>query len=288
MILFEDRASTVLYNVLIKLENKNKFILPLNICPIVPETFIKANIKFEFIDINLNTLCMDEKLLLDKIKIDKDISGVLFVKTFGIELKTEQLFKKIKEINKDIFIIDDMCPSILQFDYDIEKSYADMVLFSSGYAKYIDIGYGGYAFLKQTFKDLFEDKMETKDFKEYKELIINILPKMKKHKMELNSIYMYGIDKRYHLGKNFNNWRFSIIVDNKDEILDEIFKIEGLFASSHYPQSEYASDFSNKQTNTKNIHSKIVNLFNDFRFDIEKAYQVVSIVNQNIKPSYKE
>lgn len=163
MILFEDRASFVLYKVLAKLGNKNKFILPLNICPIVPETFMKANIKFEFIDINLDTLCMDEELLLNKIRDDKDIGGVLFVKTFGIELNIEQLFKKIKELNEDIFIIDDMCLCIQQFDYDIEKSYADMALFSSGYSKYVDIGYGGYGFLKQKFGDIFMNKSKIEE-----------------------------------------------------------------------------------------------------------------------------
>ena len=39
--------------------------------------------------------------------------------------------------------------------------------------------------------------------------------------------------------EEFNNWRFSILVDNKEKILDDIFKIEGLFASSHYPQVDY-------------------------------------------------
>ena len=49
MIIFEDRAATVLYKTLKSLKNKNKFLLPLNICPIVPDTFIKANINFEFV-----------------------------------------------------------------------------------------------------------------------------------------------------------------------------------------------------------------------------------------------
>jgi len=150
MILFEDRAASVLYKVL-KSINNNNFLLPLNICPIVPDTFIKAGKQFEFIDINLDTLCIDEDFLLNKIKLDRAIGGLLFVKTFGINFDTQPLYKKIKEINTSIFIIDDMCPCIPQFDYDIENSYASMALFSSGYSKYVDIGYGGYGFLK--FKD---------------------------------------------------------------------------------------------------------------------------------------
>jgi hypothetical protein len=81
MILFEQRAAKVLYKVLKRIPNK-KFLLPLNVCPIVPDTFKKSKKEFEFIDINLQTLCMDEKLILKAINNDKTIDGILFVKTF--------------------------------------------------------------------------------------------------------------------------------------------------------------------------------------------------------------
>jgi hypothetical protein len=141
MILFEQRAAKVLYKVLKRIPNK-KFLLPLNVCPIVPDTFKKSKKEFEFIDINLQTLCMDEKLILKAINNDKTIDGILFVKTFGIDFNVQPLFKKIKKLNSSIFIVDDMCLSRPEFDYDIENSYADMTLFSSGYSKYVDIGYG--------------------------------------------------------------------------------------------------------------------------------------------------
>jgi len=68
MILFEDRAATVLYKVLLTLNKDKYFLLPLNVCPIVPDTFLKANIKFKFIDIDIKTLCMDETSLIDTIR----------------------------------------------------------------------------------------------------------------------------------------------------------------------------------------------------------------------------
>jgi len=283
MILFEDRAASVLYNVLNSISNK-KFLLPLNVCPIVPDTFIRANKEFEFCDINLETLCMDENLILEKITQDKTIDGLLFVKTFGIEFDIQPLFKKIKSINKDIFIIDDMCPCIQEFDYDIESSYADMALFSSGYSKYVDIGYGGYGFLKDDkFKNIFKDKTQVKEFVEYKDEILRQIPLMKKHKEELTKIYQDNIPKHLHLGDKFNNWRFSILIKDKDKILQEIFKVDGLFASSHYPQVDF--DYTPnpvKNSNTKKIHDEILNLFNDFRFTKEKAYQIVDIINRHI------
>lgn len=285
MILFENRASTVLYKVLINLSLSKKFLLPLNICPIVPDTFIKANIEFEFIDINLETLCMDENLVLDKIKNDKEISGILFVKTFGIKLNSEEFFKKIKSIDKSIFIINDMCPCIQEFNCDVNNSYADMTLFSSGYSKYIDIGYGGYGFLKDDLAlNVFEDKSTTPEFLGYKNTILEQIPIMQKHKEKINSIYRVNLPKEIQLGEKFNIWRFSILVKNKEKILEEISKIEELFASSHYPQIDYNYvENPIKNSNVKMIHDSIINLFNDFRFNIEKAYQVVDIINNNLR-----
>ena len=55
MILFENRACIVSNKVLNAIENKF-FLLLLSVCPIVPNTFIKANKDFEFVDISPDTL----------------------------------------------------------------------------------------------------------------------------------------------------------------------------------------------------------------------------------------
>ena len=281
MILFEDRAASVLYKVL-KSINNNNFLLPLNICPIVPDTFIKAGKQFEFIDINLDTLCIDEDFLLNKIKLDRAIGGLLFAKTFGINFDTQPLYKKIKEINTNIFIIDDMCPCVPQFDYGIENSYANMALFSSGYSKYVDIGFGGYGFLKfKDFNEIFKDKSRSEEFLEYKKKIMKQLPLVKKHKDTLNKIYKNNIPEQFHLGDRFSNWRFSILVFNKIEVLEEIQKVNTLFASSHYPQIDYNYvDKPLQNSNTNKIYNNIINLFNDFRFSEEQANKVVKIINR--------
>ncbi len=281
MIIFEDRAATVLYQVLCKLNKVGKFLLPLNVCPIVPDTFIRANIDFDFIDISLDTLCMDEDLILNALHNDKSIDGVLFVKTFGTNLNSDSLYQKIKSINKDIFIIDDCCPCKQDFSYDIENSYADMALFSSGYSKYVDIGYGGFGYLKDDkFKDFFIDRSKDSVFLDYKAEIKKNIQLMQKHKAELNNIYRSKLPRDRQLGEKFNNWRFSLLVDDKETILKKIFATEGLFASSHYPQVDYNYTKNPiKNSNTKKIHDKIINLFNDFRFTKEQAFKTVEIIN---------
>jgi len=284
MILFRARASTILYEFLATLNKNNKFLLPLNICPIVPETFLKAGIKFEFVDININTLCMDESLALEAIKNDNTIGGVLFVKTYGIELKSEIFFNKIKNYNSNIVIIDDQCPSIQNFNFNIDISSASLTLFSSGYSKYVDIGYGGFGFLKDSeFKGIFQDDSKSQDFLEYQIDVENKILLMKKHKEKLNAIYKKGIPINFHLGDAFNNWRFSILINNKDKLLEEISKEEGLFASSHFRAID--SEFTDNPVQSSNAHiisSRIVNLFNDFRFTEKQAIKTVEIINKFI------
>jgi hypothetical protein len=281
MILFRDRAAIVLYEVLTTLDKDKRFLLPLNICPIVPDTFLRTNIKFEFVDINTNTLCMDENLALEAIKNDSSIGGVLFVKTFGIKMDGEVFYQKIKDANPDVFIIDDQCLSIQDFGFDINDSLASLTLFSSGYSKYVDIGYGGFGFLKDDeFKGVFQDASKGEDFLAYKADIQKRIPLMRQHKERINGIYRKKISSDLHLGEDFENWRFSILINNKELLLKKIFQEEGLFASSHYAAIDYKYvDSPIQDSNSHKIAGNIVNLFNDFRFTEEKAIKTAEIVN---------
>lgn len=318
MILFESRASIILFNVLSSLKSKGTFLLPLNICPIVPITFIKAKTKFEFIDIQLNNLCIDQEKVMERIRRG-GISGILFAHTFGVELNVEDFFKNIKEFNSNIFIIDDKCLNIPDFNVDIELSNADLMIYSTGYVKYVDLNWGGYGFLKDKYlyfqkqlifkendldellKDLEESilnnsnfnykdshwlgslKKEYKSFKEYKAVILERLPNIIIHKNNLNKIYRTNIPREIHLGQKYENWRFSILVENKNKFLEEIFK-RNLFASSHYKEVDYLfSNILTKKSNCKKISSSILNLFNDFRFTEEMAFEVSQIIKEGVK-----
>ncbi|MCF7970957.1 MAG: hypothetical protein K9L22_07295 [Methylococcaceae bacterium] len=318
MTVFEGRAAIILYNVLRSLDAPKKFLLPLNICPVVPATFLKAKVPFEFIDISLETLCIDETLLFNKLYANPEIGGILFVKTFGIELNTEKLFRHIKHINSSIFIIDDCCLQTPDFDYDIEQSGADLALFSTGYSKYVDIAWGGFGFLNSTheyyandlpFKqdDLTQFTLATQqcinqhclleypnnhwlgaanalypDIQSYRHAIEQKLPQIQEHKKQLNTIYQQNIPSAYHLGERFNNWRFSIKVTHKAALLKKI-SAAGLFASSHYQEVDYMYKINPSiDSNAYNSHKNMVNLFNDFRFTANQAFAIVDIVKQHI------
>jgi dTDP-4-amino-4,6-dideoxygalactose transaminase len=314
MIVFEPRAALILYNYLKSNNFPYKFILPLNICPIVPAIFLKAQVEFEFIDISPKTLCMDEQLLLERIQNDKQISGVLFVNTFGIELDNRRFFQTIKTINKNISIVDDCCLKIPNFDYDIKNCSIDLALFSTGYSKYVDIGWGGFGFIKESgayyqhplpfnpkdllnFTKMTQAAIDTdsffnykdsdwlgseiilyEDFDKYKTRIQKEKKRMFVHKQKLNKIYKTMLPQEIQLGDQFSNWRFSILVPDKLAILKEIVA-NNLFASSHYKKIDFMfKKDSSLYSNANNLHMKIINLFNDFRFDEAKVKTVCEII----------
>ena len=281
MILFRDRATTILFDVLSTIDNGIKFLLPINICPIVPDTFVKSDIKFEFIDIDSKTLCMDQDLAIKAINNDSSIGGLLFVNTYGVKTDSESFYKKIKEIKPEIFIIDDKCLCVQNFDFDINESYSSLTLFSSGYSKYVDIGYGGFGYLKEeNFGDIFEDNSTGIDFLDYKAMLTEKIPIMREHKAKINTIYREGIPTALHLGREFEDWRFSILINDKEVLLKDIFE-EGFFASSHYEAIDYKyvkDPMTN--SNARVVASRVVNLFNDHRFDENMAERVVTIINK--------
>lgn len=311
-LIIENRASAILYNTIISNNlQTGKILLPANICPIVPATLFKDGAEFEFYDIHPETFLPDLETSISKVKNTQKISAVLYNHSYGIDNTPENKFKELKSINNEIFIINDSCltkPKTL-----LQNTYADLTLFSTGYSKYVDLGFGGYGFLKkkykyrraklsfdencheklvQNFKTALDSKLRFKyidsdwldlnnpkfSAEEYFQQINHEINKIDKHKSELNTVYLNHIDKKYHLGEEYNNWRFNILLSNKEFVLSKVFEA-GLFASSHY-QSLVGIFGSGKGGNAEFLHSKVINLFNDFRFNSEKALLISEIINK--------
>lgn len=314
-VITEHRASVILYNILKSNSFKGKFLLPANICPIVPATFFKAKIPFEFVDIDPDTLCMGKAAVLDKLKTDKSIVGILYVRTYGSDHNAETLFECIKNFKESLYIIDDQCLKRPEFISGEMGTRANLILNSTGYAKYVDLGYGGFAYLDDkanyerynlTFnpedhkklQQQFKKSIETENFKyadtnwlgntriklkteEYFDTIKDIRRKVDSHKSKINDIYLIEIPEQFQLNPSLHDWRFNITVNNKNEVLNKIFQ-EDLFASSHY--ASLINIFGRgKGGEAKRLHNKIINLFNDFRFSVDDAYKVALIIKDYAK-----
>ncbi|SMG46671.1 hypothetical protein [Paenibacillus aquistagni] len=311
--IFEPRASAVIYNLLNSYEGDKVFLVPANVCPIVLVTFLKAKKRFELIDISNQTLCMDEEDALRKLGNNPSkYAGVFFVRTFGVLGSFEHFYEEIKKINEDFLIVDDQCLSAP--DPELSKdTIADVVLYSTGYAKIVDLSYGGLAQLKPNIRYnkntlSFDEQSHDRIINEYKNSIANnsmflykdcdwldnthvgislehylsSIEEAYKTSIEtkniINKIYSENLPQSIQLDSKYQLWRFNIRTSKKDEILDALFKNK-LFASSHYASLKGIFSLG-KAPNAEDLHANVINLFNDRNYDEERAYRTVEIINK--------
>ena len=115
------RASIILYNVLMTHDFKNPFLIPANICPIVPLIFLKTGVRFKFIDIDKSHLCLNQTEVEDAFRARNGaIGGVLVVHTYGTEKLDLDFYRKLKLKYPQTFLIDDRCLQIPQFEMNTD------------------------------------------------------------------------------------------------------------------------------------------------------------------------
>lgn len=320
-IVFESRASHILYNVLKNLDERI-FLIPLNVCSIVPFVFFQLKKKFEFVDISASTLCIDHELVLDLIKKNPGkYGGVIYIRSYGYLSDEKKFFQELKNIDDSLFIIDDRALCRISLDFLNEDYFSDLVLYSIGHAKYTDLGNGGIGLFKKEYiytstelnytasdeeKRFYNIKEENSASEIFKYInnrwlgqnfngnnlpfYINIISEQTQKtddiKKEINEIYKNDLQ-HISLSEEYQNWRYNILIDNKDLLLEDLFK-SGLYASSHYkPLNEEFRTITHTKIQNKSIsysiYTKMVNLFNDKHYDIEKANKTVEIIKKHLK-----
>tara|TARA_Y100000768_G_scaffold388769_1_gene386994 strand:+ start:495 stop:1454 length:960 start_codon:yes stop_codon:yes gene_type:complete len=305
--IFRNRATAIIHDFIKNNEIKEKFILPANICPIVPLVFYKNKIQVKFLDIDKKTLNICKDKVFSEIK---NSSGILWNYTYGKETNQKNFFKDLKKMKENYLIIDDKCLCIPNTKFK-KSLYSDLEIYSTGYSKYCDMDYGGYGISKkklELFKTKYlkssEHRLKNKidkfisQKKKYSNKEINWLKnqkinnsnfyiksieklknKVNTHKKKINLIYCKNIPSEIILDKKANNWRFNILVNKKEKLLKEIF-CNGLFASSHFYSSSKL--FKSENNTYSDILSKnVLNLFNDFRFNESNALKICEIITKH-------
>ena len=270
------RASRVLFTFLkSNFENNSKpWLLPANICDCVPETFDAAGVKYEYADINPYTWCIEQSIVMSQLNC---IAGLLYVHTYGIEDTPDEFFRQLKEYNPEIVIIDDRC--LCQPSLSTHSHYSDMELYSTGAKKFINLNGGGYSIDNQRNMDKGINDLipSPQDGWQYD---LNKLKaekaKVTVQKNKLNKIYSTNLPASIQLSDAYQQWRFNIMVDNKDEILKALFD-NGLFASGHYKSQ------SDSCPNAQYLYEHVINLFNDFYYTEEQAMRTCRIINDILK-----
>jgi hypothetical protein len=314
---FEKRASTILFNTL--KGNQYQFeggyiVLPANVCPIVPATFLKAGVKFKFLDIDLYTQCIDISLIYQELK-SPFCKGILFVHSYGNTQNTLELFEEIRLLRNDLFLIDDRCVDVPITVDTMQNQFADLILYSTGYAKVVEFGFGGFAFLSEKagykkffgrFSEMHHRNLVTQlnqsienckpfhyvdsdwlefinnfDEKAYFEKIETQIPISITQKNKLNKIYNYHLPEEIQMSSSLCLWRFNLQVPNKKKLIKAIFDSD-LFASSHFGSIStlFGGDYAPM---AEKAHSNMLNLFNDFRFSEDDALRICDIIRKNLK-----
>jgi len=304
-----NRACALIYSY-IKNHNNGTWLLPVNVCPDVPLTFCLAGVKFEFVDIDSNTLCIDELMSLTKIQSrPEEYAGLLYVRTYGYLSDTSNFFSGCKRYNSDLRIVDDRCLCIPEREPDMFGS--DMVVYSTGHCKPIDFGGGGFAYYADnevymvdetlSYNSTDEEALYKKAFSSNKKLefipngwllmseyeqqyddYINHIDsetnKRVQQRVELNTIYNRSLPLEWQLPDAYQNWRFNITVPSKlkDEILSSLFD-NGLFASSHYNSVNKLFDDDTFER-SENLHKSVINLFNDFYYSKDMAKKTCEVI----------
>ena len=305
------RASAIVYSLIKSREDTRPWLLPANICPIVPITFLKADIPFEFVDISAKTLHMDLDQAEAKIKKRK-FGGVLYAHTYGEASTPEDFFQHIKDVDDSIMIVDDRCLCVPDLRSKPDK-VADVQLYSTGYAKFVELGRGGYAFLKDdvayqipslpfdfqahdeieenyklaiknrsVFQYQDSDWLETGPFpvswNDYSAQIASGLRESLNQREMLNKIYTEQLPVDMQLPAEYQAWRFNITVENKSYVLAAIYE-NGLFASSHYASLSGIMS-PGRCPVAEAFHDQVINLFNDHHFGEVRAEQVCKIIRE--------
>ena len=314
MITFANRASAVLFGFLRSRSFNKPFLLPANVCPVVPLTMMKAGIDFEFVDID-ERHTMSENLALDRVS-KGSYSGLLFVHSYGHCFDNTAFYAELKIINPSLCIIDDRCLCKPELD-DYLPERVDMALFSTGYAKYVELSFGGYGIVKEVPANIeveggdYSEEDESKlqvyikdcltshkqyvwpadypwldcsplkmDPEQYFGIVRAKIKKVKTDKEIINKIYRQNIPSELQWGDGYDDWRFMISVQNREVVLKSIFDA-GLFAGTNFPSVAWM--FKGQHCNkAEEESSHILNLFNDFRVNEEMAYKTCEIIKANL------
>jgi len=306
------RASAILYNLLTARRDRRPWLMPANICPIVPVTFFKARMPFEFVDISEITLNMDLDLTSEKLAAGT-YGGILYAHTYGEDSTPNEFFSGAKMKQQDLLLVDDRCLCVPDLD-PVPSNCADVMLYSTGYAKIAELKNGGYAFLKEgvpyAHAQVPYDPIQLYDLEKsyksaiaaqkmyqyresnwldtslnlpswyyYRQQIERRLNETIAHRSELNRIYSASLPEEIQLPEKFQNWRFNLRVDHQSKILEAIFGA-GLFASKHYADLTRIMA-TGEAPHASRLAGQVVNLFNDHHFSQAQAESVCRIIMES-------
>lgn len=314
---FGNRAASILYRFLVSNQSNGAYIIPANVCAVVPFTFLKAGIPFKMVDICSEDLCMDQEQVMDLIKADDTAyQGVLYVRTYGQHTDGTKFFRELKQVTPDLKIIDDRCLCMPPTE-DVDTEGADLVLYSTGTTKPADLGTGGLGFVNDdlAYTEIVVNRFDESAYKILEQSVFDALTTEKpfeytdnkwldlrplqfeveeylmrlRQEIEVAKEEKNEVDSRYDaelnepvlkLAATSTIWRYHLMVCNRDALLKAIFD-NGAFASAHYKVLGPVFGFSSDHFPVANyLADHVINLFNYKYIDSAYIDAVIDVTNR--------
>ncbi len=298
------RASALLVAFFRCLEKARKRVtLPVNVCEVVRASVLTAGCEPVFCDIDAETLCVNLGLAEEALRKDGTIGALLFCHTYGTAVWPSERLADLKR-RYGIAVIDDRAAMFPECD-DVDGTPADLVLYSTGYAKCVTLPEGGgLGYLAEPFVASFDvgsavaDPAAAKAMKAggppsaewlrshawytsmcpldeaaYIGRVRALSAESRAHKARLNAIYDAGL-RRWKAPQDVHAWRYTLRLphDRRELALKRVFEA-GLFASAHYrPLSEGEYPVAQR------LSEEVLNLFNDGYFTEGQAERCVKAI----------
>jgi hypothetical protein len=308
------RAASILFNLLRSRPDARPWLIPANVCPIVPVTYAKAGVPFELVDVDPDTLHLDLERAAGRIQRGR-FGGLLYVHTYGEPSTPRQFFEHVKGLDPELLVVDDRCLCSPDLD-EPPPSGADVVLYSSGYGKQVDLGAGGYAFLRDnveyrlvslpfdaasyqalersykasiherspfTYRD--SDWLQTDSspvpWGYYRQQVADELNRWRAHRARLRQIYTQTLPLELQLPEPYQSWRFNVRLKDRPRVVSAIFSA-GLFASHHYASLTGIMG-PGKSPHAECLADEVVNLFIDRHFTEDQATRTAALILANLR-----
>lgn len=316
-LLIARRASAVLYNFLVNnADETSVYLIPANICPIVPAVFLKSGVRIIFIDISPETYCIDWNKCEEWANTHEEkVCHMLYAHSYGyVDPNFGEKLARWKGLFPDSLVIDDRClaePSVVK-----QHELSDIELYSTGYSKLLEIGHSGWGIVRNKLKsvkwdddfdheahdyllDLFRNALNSNDkvvvdfstrWLDQRKPVITAVqllaiiknglhPSLERRK-RLNAIYSQYLS-QWALPEPFHMWRFNLWVNDAGKLIKHVFE-HGHYASRHY-QSLTPLFCQKRAPNAALLGSHIINLFNDHRYDEAKAVELSELIRDYLR-----
>lgn len=289
-------------------KGRTRVIVPANVCEVVRHAVLAAGCAPVWCDIDPQTLCLDlrqAKRLLDS---NLTIGALLFCHTYGTTFWPESELVVLKR-RYGLAIIDDRA-AMFPSTEPPEVPSADLILFSTGYAKCVSFPEGGgLAYVRNGLNLSFrpeEAQVDADDVAfleahpdvpaewlcthrwfparcpmpptDYLRRIQDVAPAAMIHKQRLNAIYDEQLS-RWKIPGDFHLWRYAIRVPaaKREAVRAAIFE-NGFFASAHYQPLSSFGDTPVAQA----LADTVLNLFNDSYFTETQARSCADVIVETL------